>query len=342
MRFEESYSYDDVLLKPKFSNIKSRSDVNLSVELGKGFKFNIPFIPSPMKSIINKELLKKIYGSKGLGLLHRFSDVNEQLNIINELFQEFGDDIFNFIGVSIGVKSEDYKNIEKFKNIGIKIFNIDIAHSDSIQGLAMTKHIATKYSNCLLVVGSIATGEAAERAFRYGADIVRVGIGCGSICSTRLETAAGVGQLSAIMEVFETKNKLEKELGRKLSSIADGGLTTAGSCVKALCFSDMVILGSYFAGCDESPGEDIEVNGQKLKSYQGSSTYKSSRIEGVKAAVHKKGSIDGLFQKLIEGVQSGCSYQGVSNLEDLKKNPSFIRITNAALIESKIHSVILI
>lgn len=337
---QATFSFDDVLLKPKYSEIRSRSEVDLSVKLCKGFSFNIPFIPANMQSIISDKMVMKLIDLGALSILHRFSDIEHQLKLLSDLQVAFGKEVFDFVGVSVGVKKQDYTNLKSFDAMGVKIFCVDIAHLDSSQGMEMVKHIAVNYPQALLIAGNVATGEAAARAYRAGADVVKVGIGSGSICSTRIETAAGVPQLSAIMEVAETKRKLEPELQRKLFSISDGSAREAGDCVKSLCFSDMVMLGSYFAGAEETTGEEIEINGQKLKPYHGSSTHKSSRVEGVKAVVHSKGSVVDLMVKLIEGVQSGCSYQNAKNLTQLKNNPSFIRITGAGLTESRIHDVI--
>ncbi len=340
MSFKEKISFDDVLLEPKYSDIRSRSEVDLSVKLCKGFKFGVPFIPANMASIVSKQMIYRVMEFEGLTIMHRFGSLEDQLKLVADIKAAWGDVILDFVGVSVGVKKQDIGNIEEFHNAGIKIFAVDIAHLDSIQGLEMVNHIAVNYPKALLIAGNIATGEAARRAWRAGADVVKVGIGSGSICSTRIEAAAGVPQLSAIMEVAEVRRRLEPELGRQLYSISDGSAREAGDCVKALCFSDMVMLGSYFAGAEETPGEEIEINGQKLKPYHGSSTHKSSRVEGVKAVVHSKGSILNLMTKLIEGVQSGCSYQNARNLSRLKVEPKFIRITGAGLTESRIHDVI--
>jgi IMP dehydrogenase len=340
MPFKEKISFDDVLLEPKYSEIRSRAEVDLSVKLCKGFKFGIPFIPANMASIVSKQMILRVIEFDGLTIMHRFGSLEEQLKLVSELKTAWGDVILDYVGVSVGVRKQDYDNLKVFSEVGVKIFCVDIAHLDSVQGLEMVGYIAVNYPKALLIAGNIATAEAARRAWRAGADVVKVGIGSGSICSTRIEAAAGVPQLSAIMEVADSRNKLEFELGRPLFLISDGSAREAGDCVKSLCFADMVMLGSYFAGALETPGEVIEINGQKLKPYHGSSTHKDSRVEGVKAVVHSKGSVLSLMTKLIEGVQSGCSYQNAKTLRKLRESPTFIRITGAGLTESRIHDVI--
>lgn len=342
MIIDQMLSYDDVLLYPKHSTIYSRSEVDISIELCKGFGFSNPFIPANMLSIVGVELIKKVYSIGGLSILHRFMSIEDQLFTLTSLKKEFGDRLFDFVGVSVGIRNIDRDNIKLFADIGVKIVCVDIAHLDSTQGIGMIKWISTNYPSWLLIAGNVATGEGAASAWIAGADVCKVGIGGGGICSTRIETGCGVAQFSAIVDVAKIKPTIEKELNKKLYSISDGGIRNAGCCVKALCFSDMVMMGGYFAGCSEAPVEEIEINGQKLKPYHGSSTHKNSRIEGVKGVVHSKGSVLGLYKRLSEGVQSGCSYQNSRNLNELKLSPKFGQITNAGLMESKIHDVIML
>lgn len=344
MKLEEILTYDDVLLKPKYSEVRSRSEVDLSVDLGKGFVFKVPFIPANMSSVISREVLSKVFQIGGMAFLHRFCSMEEQLEILRGMQKEYGHEAFKHIGVSVGVKEIDKLNLKAFDELGVRIVCIDIAHLDSANGMEMIGYVAKTFPEWLLVAGNVATGSGAENAWIAGADVVKVGIGSGSICSTRIETGAGFSQLSAIVEVSEARKQLPMKESihhsRKLSFISDGGAREAGDCVKSLCFAEMIMLGSYFAGCQESPGEEIEINGQKLKPYHGSSTHKLSRIEGVKAAVKSKGPILDLMQKLIDGVQSGCSYQNSKNLQELKVSPHFVKITSSGLIESRIHDVI--
>jgi IMP dehydrogenase/GMP reductase len=166
-----------------------------------------------------------------------------------------------------------------------------------------------------------------------------------SLCSTRIETGNGVPQLTALSDIADMRKKLttisqgeyNPQIQNPIFIIADGGIKNAGDCVKALCFADMVMTGSLFAGSDETPGEILQIDGAAYKSYVGSSTHKTNHIEGVASIVKKKGSAKDIITKLCEGIRSGLSYQGVSNLTDLKKDPQFLRITNAGLKESHPH-----
>lgn len=332
-------TFDDVLLKPQYSTILSRSEVDLSVSLCKGINLRFPCCPANMADIVGKDVMVKMYNRGAMSIMHRFCGVDEQISTIMDAANYVKEEPFNYFGVSVGVKKEDYLNLEKFNRFGIKIVCVDIAHLDSILGLAMVEHIAAHYPHMLLIAGNIATGEAAERAWRAGADVVKVGVGSSGICSTRLMAGAGVPQLSAIMDVAKTKEKMQKELGRKLCAISDGGHKNIADCVKALCFADLVMLGGMLAGSDETPGAKVIINDEVYKSYIGSSALKASRIEGVKGLVKSKGPINNILNKISDGIQSGCSYQNCKNLTELKENPTFIRISNAAIAESGIYGV---
>jgi IMP dehydrogenase len=398
----EGLTFDDVLLTPKYSTVKSRSSVDLSVNWGGvhcgGFHFKHPIIPANMKNVTGLEMAKTIVKSGGLAILHRFMPIQEQLDNVNEIIDEFSD---RNIAVSVGVKKEDIDNIFNFLSCGVRIFCIDVAHGDSEQCLDMIRRIKDLNNSAFVIAGNVASGEGAKRLWRAGADVVKVGVGPGSLCTTRIETGNGVPQLTALMDVAETQRLLREEeeskqqikptvsekglriLGdiykqvdgsyfadsplnsgvfnnsqsksisngykpipypddniRTFPFIADGGIKSAGDIVKALCFADMVMVGNLFAGSDEAPGGIEIINGNRYKQYAGSSTHKTNHIEGVTAIVPAKGPVQDILTKLIEGLRSGCSYQGAHNLTALKNNPAFTRITNAGLKESHPHDVI--
>lgn len=330
--------YDDVLLEPKYSTISSRSTIDLSVEIS-GLKLKHPIIPANMKTVTGERMIEFIIESGGLGILHRFMSIEDQLDISNRVIKRYGADNFS---VSVGVN--EYDDIGKFLGLGVRNFCIDIAHGDSSHCINMIKHIKKEDEKAVVIAGNVATGEGAKRLWLAGADIVKVGVGPGSLCTTRIETGNGVPQLTALMEVHKVKEELSKKYvlwGKNYGFIADGGIRYAGDIVKALCFADMVMVGNLFAGTDESPGEIIDINGKSYKSYAGSSTHKTNHVEGVAAMVSYKGRANHILTKLLEGVKSGCSYQGVDNLLGLRNDPQFIGITNAGLRESHPHDVIL-
>lgn len=362
IKIKDGFTFDDLLLVPKYSEIESRSQIDLSVSLSKGVKLKLPIVSANMATITNKEMAICMAGQGGMALVHRFMPIGEQLVLVCGFKKNSNSiDLLNYIGFSIGVKKEDYQFADELIKFGARIICIDIAHGDSKLCVNMCKYISEEYPNVLLIAGNVCTADGAKRLWRAGADLVKVNVGAGSLCTTRIETGNGVPQLTALMAVAEAKKELiedyddyeyigqiEKkikrraEITRPIGIIADGGCKTNGDIVKSLVFADVVMTGNMLAGTLETPGEVIETNGVKYKRYVGSSTHKTNHIEGVEALVKVKGSAKDVLQKMQEAISSGCSYQGVFNLIDLKKEPQFVRITNAGLKESHAHDVLVI
>lgn len=329
MKFPLALSYDDVLLVPEYSEIESRANIDTSVELVNGFKFSHPIIPANMKTVCGEQMAKVIALWGGLSFVHRFMSNEEQLDIAkrNVAWRDH-------IGYSVGVKESDRDMVDRFIEADVKILCLDIAHGDSKLAVDMVKYIDSKLRHTgLIVAGNISTNNGAQRLWDAGAHVVKVGVGPGSLCTTRVETGNGVPQLTAIMNVASSAR------GRHF--IADGGIKAAGDCVKALCFADMVMAGNIFAGTTEASGEMLTIDGKSYKSYVGSSTHKANHIEGIAALVPAKGPVSVVLEKLLEGIKSGCSYQGSKNLKELKQSPQFVQITSAGLRESHPHDVII-
>lgn len=337
MKFEESLTFDDVLIKPQYSEIRSRSEIDLSVNLSKGFNFNIPIFPANMKTIVNEQVAEEFYKLGGICLLHRFSSLKDQLQILTNLRGKYKD-VFDYIGVSVGVQDNDYKNIETFYNLGVRIICIDVAHGDSKNCVDIVKFISSSFPDVFLIAGNVATGEGALRLWLAGADTVKCNVGAGSICTTRICSGVGVPQLSALVDIFETRKN--NPMCKNKFIIADGGCNKPGDLVKSLVLSDMVMTGNMFAGAPETPGEEIKLNGKLYKNYDGSSTHKSDYIEGVKSLIETKSPIKLLIKTMLEGIASGCSYVGAKNIHELQKNTVFIKITNAGIRESGAHDVL--
>lgn len=332
---DELLTFGDVLLKPDYSSIKTRKDVNLEVNIN-NFKFNHPIIPANMKSIISYKMCEEVYKEKGLVFAHRFNPIKDQLDLFKNLKSKFGRDVFNFIGCSVGVKDEDKENVSLFLEEGIRIFCIDIAHGHSYGCIDMCSHIKSLDESVLLVAGNVATKDGAADLWNSGADVVKVGIGPSAICSTRLKAGAGVPQLSALEEISNYRKS--KKINNKYI-ISDGGIRDVGDFVKALGFSEMVMSGNMFSGCEETPEEILELDGQKYKKYAGSSTHKTSNIEGVISLVHLKDKYSNLIDIYSQGIRSGFSYAGARDINEFQKNAKFVKISNASKEESSIHDV---
>lgn len=329
MNIRDGLSFDDVLLVPKYSEVSSRSLVDTSINLGKKIKLEIPIISANMSSITEVQMANRMLNLGGLPILHRFCSIDKEVQMMQQCM------LPSKVGCSIGVGEEEKQRAKSLIHYGCRIICIDVAHGDHKKTIEMAQFISSEYPEILLIAGNVATAKGANRLAEAGVDVIKVGIGPGAICSTRVETGNGVPQLTALDDVFLSSRTESGE--RKYKIIADGGIRSAGDCVKALCFADAVMIGNLLAGTDETPGEPISIDGKLCKEYVGSSTHKSNHIEGVKKIVNCKGSAGKIIQKLLEGIKSGCSYQGVDNINDLKNNPEFVRISNAGLIESHPH-----
>ncbi len=335
MSIREGLAYDDVLLEPVYNcTVDSReADVDLRVNLG-DFAFDHPLIPANMLDVSGPDLLKQQHQEGGMCLIHRFQSVEDQLY----QFEELTEDEY-LVGASVGVK--DHVRATRLIEAGVKILCVDVAHGDSRLAVHMVDFLAFhKTKRSLIIAGNVATRSGARRLWQAGADVVKVGIGPGSLCTTRIETGCGVPQLTALMDVADVRDMYFPDK----SIIADGGIKNAGDCVKALCFADMVMIGNLFAGCDEAPGETLRKvsDGSSFtdyKLYRGSSTHKVSHVEGVQARVPKSGPYRKILERLLEGIRSGCSYQNAPTLDKLREDPQLIRITSAGLRESYPHDV---
>ncbi len=338
MKFIEKLCFDDVMLVPQHSEIISRSAISTSVSFtdsNKSFTFEHPLIPANMKTIVSPRLVSENRMLGGLTILHRFQSLEDQLATFRTKLDS------RHIGFSLGVKEEDRAFAQILYKAGARIFCIDIAHGDCKACIDMIHYVRSIAPDALLIAGNIATGEAAMRLWQAGADFVKASVGGGSICLTRIETGNGVPLFSSLVDIAETK-AYHPLPGKIQGIIADGGIRTAGDCVKSLCLADMVMCGNLFAGCQETPGQEEIHNGVSYKAYHGSSTHKSNHVEGVKALVKTKGKFKDILKSTLEGIRSGCSYQGVDNLSSLKENPEFCRITSAGKHESGAHDVLVI
>lgn len=345
MQFELTYSYDDVLLAPQRSSIKSRSEVDLKSHISKNLSIDLPIISSNMDSVTGIAMAVNIGKMGGLGILPRFNSLKDQVENLREVKKEFVK-----VGVSIGIKGDYLERAKVLIQNGADCIVIDVAHGHMEKVIEVTKEIKTTFPEVTLISGNVATYEATKDLFLAGADCVKVGIGPGSICTTRIETGHGVPQLTAILEAKRAAKEFNKTI------IADGGIKNSGDIVKALASGACaVMLGNILAGCDEAPGEIFEHNGKKYKKYFGSTSTEQKEkhienikndknylkhIEGVSGSVLYKGSLQELIEKLKAGVASGLSYSGAQNILELQNKAKFIAISPSGLRESNSHDLI--
>lgn len=345
MLIETTYSYDDVLLVPQNSKVKSRCDVSLKSNLTKTFSLDIPIVSSNMDSITGTEMAIKLAKFGGLGVLPRFGNIEEQLEMLNQVKKEKVK-----VGASLGIKDEFKERAIKLVENGVDVLVVDVAHGHMDRVGQVTNELKNLFPEITIISGNVATYEAAKYLFLSGADIVKVGVGPGSICTTRVETGHGVPQLTAVLESAKAARQLNKSI------IADGGIKNVGDIVKALAAgANAVMLGNMLAGCDETPGKVFEVDGKKYKKYFGSTSIEQKEkhsikvsldknylkhIEGVSGAVLYKGSLESIIEKIRAGVSSGLSYSGAFNIDELQENAKFVAITSAGLRESHSHDLI--
>lgn len=336
----KGYSYDDVLIVPKYNTINSRKDVNFKTKVTKNYEINMPLIAANMDTVCDSKMAIAIGKLGGLGVIHRFLSIENQANHIRKVRDEE-----LICAAALGIK--DYEErLDALYKAGVNIIVLDIAHAHSKMCMKVLKYIKKHYPKIDVMVGNVATKEAARDFLNRGADAIKVGIGPGAMCITRIMTGAGVPQLTAIMDVYESTQ------GR-IPIIADGGIKMQGDVVKAIgAGADTVMMGSVLSGTDEAPGEIIRKNGDKYKLYRGMASFdaaiKKSKldgkknanvisVEGEKTLVKYKGSILPIVKKYLGGLASGMTYVGAKNIEEIKGKVDFIEISYAGMKESIAH-----
>ena len=344
---KEALTFDDVLLIPKFSSTLP-TETNLSINLAKNLKLKIPFLSSAMDTVTESKMAIAIAHQGGLGVIHRNLSINSQIKEIKKVKNKK-----LLVGAAVGTSEEDILRAKSILDAGLDLLVIDTAHGHSLKVINTLKKIR-KFSNKIpICVGNIATGEAAVKLYNEGADILKVGIGPGSICTTRMIAGIGVPQITAIRNVKKSmKNK-------KIKIISDGGIKFSGDLVKAIAAgADAIMMGSIFAGTEESPGKKFKYKNKLYKSYRGmgsigsmsagsSNRYfqknykdKSKFVpEGVEARVLYKGSVEKIIYQLQGGLRSSMGYIGAKKIEEIYKKGKFIKITKAGFYESMVHSV---
>jgi len=346
-RIKEALTFDDVLLVPRYSSVLP-SEVNLTSELTKSISLKVPFLSSAMDTVTESKMAVAISKKGGLGIIHRNLDIKTQSKEVLKVKK------FNLkVGAAVGTGKDDLDRAKSLINNGVDLLVIDTAHGHSKKVLNILSKIKKISSNKSICVGNIASGEAARELYEEGANILKVGIGPGSICTTRIIAGIGVPQLSAIMDV---KSKLKN---KKIKIISDGGIKFSGDIIKALAAgADAIMMGSIFAGTQESPGKKFKYKNKFYKSYRGMgsigamSSGSSNRYfqknyknkskfvpEGVEGRVLYKGSVEKIIYQLQGGLRSSMGYIGAKNLSQILNKAKFLKITKAGFYESMVHSV---
>ena len=345
---KEALTFDDVTLAPKYSEVLP-SDVDTKIILSKNLTLKIPILSSAMDTVTESKMAIAIAKAGGIGIIHRNLDIKKQIYEINKVKKK------NLIvGAAVGAGPKEIKRAEAILKEKVDLIVVDTAHAHTKKVAEIIKKIKKKKSkHTTLCAGNIATAEAAKFLIKLGVDIIKVGIGPGSICTTRLVAGIGVPQLSAILEVKKgTKNK-------KVSIISDGGIKFSGDIAKALAAgADAVMIGSLFAGTKETPGKLIKKNGQLYKNFRGMGSVGAMNKgsaeryfqkiqqdtskyvpEGVEGLVKYKGDLKKIIYKLIGGLKSSMGYLGSKKIINLRNKPKFLKITKAGFYESMVHNI---
>jgi len=473
LEFKEGLTFDDVLLVPKYSDITSRTQTNLSTKLSRNISLNIPFVSANMDTVTESTMAVAMARAGGIGIIHRFLTIKEQANevlkvkrsgsvmienpytvsldksiqdaqeyaedkeisgllvvdsdsklvgIVTERDLLFADlsgnisdimtkdvvtakpgvtlddakkilhqhrieklplvddsglikglitskDITNnadfpnaskdkkgspLVGAAVGVKGDFLERSESLLDAGVDVLVVDIAHGHSENAIGAIKNIKKAFPDCELIAGNIATAQGAEDLIKAGVDAVKVGVGSGSICITRVITGSGVPQLTAVMDCAKVG------LDHGVPIISDGGTRTSGDATKALASgASSVMVGSMLGGTDESPGTVLTKNGKRFKVYRGMASLAASLgrksketgsfsfdddlndyvAEGVEAMVPYKGTVVDILKQLTGGVRSGLSYCGAHTIPQMQENAEFIKMSRAGFAESQPHDV---
>jgi len=361
---KKGLTFDDVLLIPAESHVLP-NEVKLDTKLAPNLQLHIPLISAGMDTVTEGNMAIAMAENGGLGVIHKNLSIEAQVEEVKKAKSKTVDPNLPHPAVddqgrllaaaAVGVTSDTFERAESLLEAGADAIVIDTAHGHSAGVLRKIKEIREHFPNATLIAGNVATGEGTAALFDAGVDVVKVGIGPGSICTTRIVAGVGVPQITAIYDAASVAQKYGKKI------IADGGIKYSGDVVKALAAGgNAVMLGSMFSGTTEAPGAIFTNEGKQFKSYRGmgsvgamsqqhgsSDRYFQGGVneanklvpEGVEALVPYKGDVSNIIYQIDGGLRAGMGYVGAGTIEELIENSQFVQITNAGLRESHPHDV---
>jgi IMP dehydrogenase len=344
---KEALTFDDVTLTPQYSKVLP-SDVSTKTYLSKNLHLDIPIISSAMDTVTESKMAIAIAREGGIGVIHRNLSIDRQIKEIQKVKSKGLK-----VGAAVGTNESEFSRVKNIIKLGVDLIVVDTAHghSQKVADIIMKiNKIRTKKTT--LCAGNIATANAAKFLCKLGVDLIKVGIGPGSICTTRLVAGIGVPQLSALLDV-------KKGLKKNVKMISDGGIKFSGDIAKALAAgADAVMVGSLLAGTSEAPGKIIKKKGKLFKVFRGMGSVgamnkgsadryfqkkqkdKSKYVpEGVEGLIKYKGDAKKTLHKLVGGLRSSMGYLGAPQIKILTKNAKFVKITKAGFYESMVHSI---
>lgn len=326
---EKVFDYEDIQLIPAKCVVNSRSECDTSITLG-GHTFRLPVVPANMQTIIDEKIAVYLAENGYFYIMHRFEPEKRLAFIKDMKLREL------IASISVGVKAEEYRFIEQLaeEKLSPEYITIDIAHGHSNAVINMIQHIKKYLPDSFVIAGNVGTPEAVRELEHAGADATKVGIGPGKVCITKIKTGFGTGgwQLAALRWCAKAASK---------PVIADGGIRTHGDIAKSIRFgASMVMIGSLFAGHEESPGKTIEVDGKRYKEYFGSASEfqkgEKKNVEGKKMYVDYKGSLKDTLIEMEQDLQSSISYAGGNKLEAIR-NVDYVIVKNSIFNGDKVY-----
>lgn len=357
---KDALTFDDVLLVPQYSEI-TPDMADVSTKLTNTFKMNVPFLSAAMDTVSEHKLVTALALAGGLGVIHKNMSIADQAKEVEMVKNYEFDNEKNkrvlidkkgrlCVGAAIGVTADMMNRVHALLDAGVDVFVLDSAHGDSKNIINAIKNLRLEYPSMELIAGNVATYEGALDLMKAGASAVKVGMGPGSICTTRIIAGIGVPQLQAVMDCARASKEMNVPI------IADGGIKYSGDVVKALAAgANTVMLGGLFATCEEAPGDIYESNGKKYRTYRGMGSieamakgstdryfqtgHKKFVAEGVQGIVEVKTTVEELVFQLIGGLKAGMGYCGSKDIPTLQEKGTFIKITNNALLESHPHDI---
>ena len=344
----EGLSFDDLLLLPNYTDFK-RQDVDLTTTLHKKIVLKLPIISSPMDTVTEEKMARAMAKGGGLGIIHRNLSIEKQATAVKKIKKDG-----LLVGAAVGSGSDLKERTEALIKAGVDVVCIDSGHGHSKFIIDALKYIKTRYPKQVVMAGNVATYEGAKALIKARADILRVGMGPGSICTTRIISGMGTPQVTAISEAVRAT------IGTNVTVIADGGIKQIGDIAKALGLgASAVMLGSLLAKREEAPGKVITVGGKKYKTYRGMGSTSAMNqgsaerygqqtngkkqliAEGVEGLVLYHGTVEDFLYQIDGSLRSSFYYLGSRTITEFFQKARFIKITSAGFVESHPHSIVI-
>lgn len=343
----DALCFDDILLVPQKSSVPSRHSVNTETTIGRGdrmIKLSLPVIAAPMDTVCDIDMCIAIHYAGGMGILHRYMSYEDQLVKAKNLVS-----LGIVFGVAIASNNGFVKHAKDLVGAGVTCLLVDTANGHGKYAIDAVKELRAKFPSVHIMAGNVATADGFARLSAAGADSVRVGIGGGSACTTRLVSGHGIPTLASIMECDQWLEQYGEYGTDTCSIIADGGIRNSGDMVKSFAAgAHAVMVGSMLSGTDEAPGQVLNnEHGQSVKAFRGMASAEAqndasgnvSVAEGVSTTVPYKGPVAAIFEKIRGGLGSGCSYSGCYNLFELPVVSKYVKVSSTSLNESRPHAL---